>query len=324
MQSQLFRKLTICVCVLLQLSTTQAEPVNTINCGSNTCSEGEVCVNETCTPVTSTTCGRQNCSIDESCYRYSTGAYCVPNCNGWLCSENEVCKDFSSIGITPVCVPDRSCGGQNCSVGETCYRDSTGTRCVANCNKWMCSASEVCQDRSSTGMLPRCVPDTSTTCGRQNCSIDESCYRYSTGAYCVPNCNGWLCSENEVCKDLSSIGISPVCVPNRSCGGQNCSVGETCYRDSTGTRCVANCNKWMCPDGEVCQDRSPKGELPLCIPDHSATCGGLTCTTAQTCYRYSTGSGYCVANCNRWLCPDGQRCQDRSSTGIWPVCVPGN
>ena len=309
------------------------------NCNGWRCPSGEECKDRShmgkwpvCVAHNTTDCGNYTCNVNQTCYQNPYGnEYCVSNCNGWRCPSGEECKDRSHMGKWPVCVAHNTtdCGNYTCNVNQTCYQNPYGNEyCVSNCNGWRCPSGEECKDRSHMGKWPVCVAHNTTDCGNYTCNVNQTCYQNPYGnEYCVPNCNGWQCPSGEECEDRSHMGKWPVCVAHNTtdCGNYTCNVNQTCYQNPYGNEyCVSNCNGWQCPSGEECEDRSHMGKWPVCVAHNTTDCGKYTCNVNQTCYQNPYGNDYCVPNCNRWWCPRGEVCEDRSNMGKWPVCVAHN
>ena len=315
----------------------------TNNCGSNYCSINETCyrnnfgynciptcvgwdcdADETCVdrsdegmnPICEPdNCGNNYCNFNESCYRNSSGYNCIPNCRDWSCPVGTSCVDRSDEGMNPICETN-NCGSNYCSINETCYRNNFGYNCIPTCVGWDCDADETCVDRSDEGMNPICEPD---NCGNNYCNFNESCYRNSSGYNCIPNCRDWSCPVGTSCVDRSDEGMNPICETN-NCGGNYCSINETCYRNNFSYNCIPTCVGWDCDPDETCVDRSDEGMNPICEPNN---CGNNYCNFNESCYRNSSGYN-CIPNCRDWSCPVGTSCVDRSDEGMNPICETNN
>jgi MYXO-CTERM domain-containing protein len=164
------------------------------------------------------------------------------------------------------------------------------------------------------GFLPRddppgqcfCVPD---VCADLACGGCERCEARGGQAVCVPNCEGVICTEHEVCdcgacRDDScathgcpagSVCIDYECVPN-PCAGVSCSRDELCRE---GLCCPSRCDG-PCGTGESCRVENC---MALCTPD---PCAGVACLKFQVCRE-----GRCELDpCASVRCSQGQTCCD--------------
>ena len=244
------------------------------------------------------TCGTTRCNFDEGCYIESNNSpTCIPNCRNWKCSDDETCVDHSHEGKHPNCEPKLKCGGSICDVHEVCHTDTQ--TCLATCKNTWCPQNTICVERLEEGYPPICN-NLGTPCGSVWCSRNQTCFDppfYGEGpAFCVPNCEGWECSECETCVDRSHEGMPPTCKSSILCGSASCDSTETCYTNTLGTSfCIASCAGIICSEGEVCIDRSHQGMTPMC--KSSVSCGISICSFDETCNTNSkTKERYCSSN----------------------------
>jgi hypothetical protein len=276
--------------------------------GGVTCQDcaalGEACNVGTCTGQS--TCGTQSCSgccQGNSCLVGNTSFAC--GFGGVLC---ENCQAFGDTCANQQCMPQPTCGPQNCKgccVGNTCIDGSENTTCGsggatcvdcvpsgATCLNQACVSNNQCNPKTCAGCCEgnACVAgDVNVACGQagspcQDCAtLNETCQNQACVAatLCGPqNCGG--CCEGNTC--VFGDGSNACGFGGAQC--QDCTaLGETC----TNSQCMSACNSincaGCCDAQQVCQpgflDTQCGGQGAACV-NCTALSPPSTCDGAVT------------------------------------------
>ncbi len=205
----------------------------------------------------------------------------VTSVDGVECSGGGVACATGKKGRCSVGVKTCASGALGCTPvfqGEPEVCDGVDNDCNGNVDDGAtCAAADaICQNGE-------CVHK----CGGNEfpCKIPGTACDQATG-FCVdPTCIGVTCGADQICHKGKC---------GAPCEGVVCPKGQTC----TGAACVDLCSTKTCPSGQACKDG-------ICFAG-CAQCGGLACTTPETC---NTATGTCSDTSCTTSCPGGTRCE---------------
>jgi hypothetical protein len=170
---------------------------------------------------------------------------------------------------------------------------------------------------------------------REDCESPLGCLDLYTGGprFCVASecLTDSQCRDGFTCRQLASLEDGPLvrrcvlvgtqregqsCLPNSDTREQACEWGLLCHHGFCGRPCEVGA-PGSCPEGFAC-GQGPGG--PSCRPH----CRDGRCPPGEECIHQEREFPRCAvvrgANCERALCPDGQRCfvtYGHGATGAW-------
>lgn len=219
-------------------STTTCCPV-AFRCGTSCCSEGEQCVDGTCTRCADEhVCGATCCEPGTVCANPATGLCCVKTwkqCTVGLagvarcCVPGDSCCFNRATGTAVCCDPQHPCvdGRCSCKKGER--------RCGATC----CKPGQECANG-------RCCPKGQVNCGGRCCVKDDCCGDVCCGADSV--CVGGTCCTGD---RLIGTGASARCCPAGTVSGSGPNRG-TCCPEGDPDCCRDGNERLRCRSGSTC------------------------------------------------------------------------
>jgi len=254
-------------------------------CDDVCCGPGEACAQGVCCALQ---CAGAACGDDDGCGGLCDGTCAGDNevcvggacqcqyeaCVDVCCAGGEVCDDGACCAPLACGDPGAECGdlddgcGQmlscgSCGANAECSVDHQCECLHVECEGVCCNPEETCEGGQCYYCVPNCL---GKTCGDDDgcgglcdgdCPEDQVC----SGGVCVcefAECAGACCAENEACE-----GGQCVCVPD--CTEKPCGGADGCGGLCDGV-CIGNAD---CVDGVcVCQD-----------PE----CGGLCCEVGESC-----------------------------------------
>jgi len=259
------------------------------------------------------------CTYNDTCTKQTDGSgKCVgttktctsDQCNTTVCdSTTGLCKKTYKTGYCS--------DGDNCTVSDTCVKQSDGSgKCVGTkktCATDQCNTA-ICD--SKTGTCKKIYKAGSCSDGN-NCTKSDACVKQLDGSgKCVgatltcagDQCNTGYCdSATGYCKKKYKLGYCS--------DGNNCTVSDTCYKQSNGTGACAgtakSCASDQCNSG-YCQ--ASTGSCKKAYKPGSCSDSNL-CTYSDTCYKKTDGTGACAGTAKSCA---GDQCNTgycNSSTG---------
>ena len=201
---------------------------------------------------------------------------CSPNQSN-PCPLGGTCIPVNQEGFDGICLPPgnqqegEQCDGRGlrCENGFECIQEGRQRVCTIPCEPY----GECPQGRACTPYLGRWSCQ-STTEGQQEgefCSGEQRCagglYCFASTQQCVRPCDPNVASscDGEVCFSLTGLGI---CSPGEGRLGDPCEdeldcVSFQCVSFDNQMQCTRECTDDPCPDGWICEGRSPS----RCIPE---------------------------------------------------------
>ncbi len=288
----------------------------TLECGN--CSDGNVCLQNTCAAPTCTDGVKDGSETDVDC----GGSQCP------ACAATKGCAKPSDCA-SGVC-QDGVCQAPTCTDGVK-NGDETGVDCGGSCPK-ACPDGQGCQKNSdcTSGVCTSgiCQAPTCTDGVKNGAETDVDC----GGSACPP------CAATKACAKPSDCA-SGVCT-NGICQAPTCTDGVQ-NGDETGVDCGGSCPS-PCVDGEGCMHNSDcvsgvcdngKCQAPTCTDgvkngaETDVDCGGSkcpACSAGEACSKPSDcASGVCTNGiCQAPTCTDGVKNGDETDTDCGGATCP--
>ncbi|XP_067943148.1 adhesive plaque matrix protein 2-like [Watersipora subatra] len=242
-------------------------------------------------------CGRQGSCVRQvggftcNCNDGYSGAQCMtPSCRGYDCGSG-VC-DIDRMTTKPYCVcplgwSGKHCKNSPCAGAPTCVHGQhklapNGTSCVCECdsNEWWGTRCEKRRcDRTTCSNNGICVPTTSPSGYKCNCSPGYSGTNCATATCNNFNCGTGVCGINKVTN-------THFCTCSTGWSGANCQVSPC-----TGApNCVNGVHK-LSPDRSqcICECNNKDWYGSLC---EKKRCDSTTCNGKGTCVPTASAQGY--------------------------------
>jgi len=283
------------------------------------CSNGQICLNGTCTPGCdqNSQCVSNNCDLsthtcvppppcttDSQC---GSGQICLNGSCTPGCDQNNQCVSNQCDLSTHNCVPPPTCSTDgDCASGQICLNGS----CTPGCDQNSQCSSNNCDLSTHT-----CVPPPS-------CSADTDC---DSGQICLNGTCTPGCDQNSQCTSNSCDLSTHTCVPPPTCSSDtDCASGEICLNGTCApgcdqdNQCVSNqceLSTHNCVPPPACTMDSQCGSGQICL-DGSCTPG---CDKDNQC---SNGQ-VCNTNTHQCVTPPPPTCSSDSQCESGQICVNG-